>query len=367
METTALGEANVKSECLNEKISLRAMVVTRRGALGAIVLALLVAGFAEPCQADSIYFTPSNDPARLNSFPLTGGPIRTLPAAVQAGTPISIDDETATIYFVDSNAHFRRMNLNGTEGESFPALGTVPRADFELDAVNGVFYYPTPRTINRAVIGNGVTTLVDEPTILGRGEFRGLAIDNTAGQLYFTFIGDESLAISDKIGRVGIDGSNLTVLIDLGIRAGKPGSTLADIEIDVGSGKMYWTDQRAANFTGTIFRADLTGEAIEPLLVGQWGRGLALDLAHGHVYWGSPFSSFGAGLLRSNLDGSNAELFLAHPGDIHGIDIGPDATAPRDVAEPYAAALIAVVIGSLLIAIGRGRDSKCSLKDKSIA
>ena len=61
---------------------------------------------------------------------------------------------------------------------------------------------------------------------------------------------------------------------------------------------MYWTDYR----TDTIYRSNLDGSNVEPLVTGEeYPRGIALDVSGGKIYW------TGWGVYRSNLDGSNVE------------------------------------------------------------
>jgi transposase len=52
------------------------------------------------------------------------------------------------------------------------------------------------------------------------------------------------------------------------------------------------------------------------------------------IRWSSPFSSLGLGILRTNLDGSNPELVLAHDGDVHGMDFGPFVPLSTPIPEP---------------------------------
>ena len=72
---------------------------------------------------------------------------------------------------------------------------------------------------------------------------------------------------------------------------------------------MYWTN--AGNFPNTkIQRADLDGSNVEDLLVGfQTPHGIDLDLTSGKMYWtdnGAPGT-----VQRADLDGSNLQTLVA--------------------------------------------------------
>jgi hypothetical protein len=84
----------------------------------------------------------------------------------------------------------------------------------------------------------------------------------------------------------------------------------SDIALDLAAGKMYWTDLQ---FSPSIFRADLDGSDMEPLVDSADGADeIALDLVNGKVYWiqngGSiPCDTGCARIRRANLDGSGQE------------------------------------------------------------
>src|SRR5262249_48851466 len=73
---------------------------------------------------------------------------------------------------------------------------------------------------------------------------------------------------------------------------------------------------------GTIGRADLDGQNVDPDLVNVPGNacGVAVDEAHGHIYWGS---CEGAKIGRADLDGSNQDPdFLTNVGYPCGVAVG---------------------------------------------
>jgi hypothetical protein len=63
---------------------------------------------------------------------------------------------------------------------------------------------------------------------------------------------------------------------------------------------MYWSD-----VLDGIFRADLTGDNVQPLLSGAFPTSIALDLVNDKIYWVSLNTS---SIFRADLDGSDEEL-----------------------------------------------------------
>ena len=125
------------------------------------------------------------------------------------------------------------------------------------------------------------------------------------GRIYWT-----DLASGD-IQRADLDGSNLEIVIDGG---GSP----EGIALDTSAGKMYWTKWNGA--AGKIQRSDLDGSNPETIVItgGEHPRGIALDLDAGKVYYTANTryferefgESWHGGVKRANLDGSSPEELL---------------------------------------------------------
>jgi V8-like Glu-specific endopeptidase/uncharacterized protein YjbI with pentapeptide repeats len=116
----------------------------------------------------------------------------------------------------------------------------------------------------------------------------GITVDVQGGKMYWTndFGGG-------KIQRGNLDGSNIEDLVTTGL------IDLADIELDIAAGKMYWTDFEA----GKIQRANLNGSNVEDLITGlESPNNIALDVAGGKMYWTDNNADK---IQRANLDGSN--------------------------------------------------------------
>ena len=100
--------------------------------------------------------------------------------------------------------------------------------------------------------------------------------------------------------RADLDGSNVEPLVS-GL------DVPFDLALDVAGGQMYWNTE-----SGGIYRAALDGSNVETLVVPEEAdyydpESLALDVAGGWIYW---TDSSGDGIYRSALDGSNIEPFF---------------------------------------------------------
>jgi hypothetical protein len=169
---------------------------------------------------------------------------------------------------------------------------------------------PPDGTIMRANDdGTGVTTVLPRS---GPAPYS-LALDRAAQKIYFVSA-SQSTGTMD-IDCVNFDGTGLTTLVG-GIVAHHPGF----IALDIPGGKMYWsTGIVFANETpvapyARIMRANLDGTGVETIVTATPPVGhprvvtgfqaVALDVAHGKVYWAD---YVGGAIMRANLDGSDVE------------------------------------------------------------
>jgi hypothetical protein len=113
-----------------------------------------------------------------------------------------------------------------------------------------------------------------------------LALDTENEHIYWT---EANPFAPRRIRRANMDGRNL---VDLIINLERPTS----IELDVAAGKMYYVD------AGVIYRSDLNGSVIEPLVDDLGAYDIALDLTNKMMY------VLGNGVWRMGLDGSSPEF-----------------------------------------------------------
>ena len=148
---------------------------------------------------------------------------------------------------------------------------------------------PAPEISPPPDVEDLITTGVDRPV--------GIALDVGRGKMYWTDYG------TDKIQRANLNGSNVEDLITTGL------SFPCVIVLDVGRKKMYWTDYG----TDKIQRANLDGSNVEDLITGIATKDLALDVGRGKMYWTDTYvymyrkDDFTSRIQRANLDGSNVE------------------------------------------------------------
>jgi sugar lactone lactonase YvrE len=126
-------------------------------------------------------------------------------------------------------------------------------------------------------------TIINE----GRKLPDGLAVDATAGHLYWTNMGN--LKKEDgSILRSDLDGKNVVTIVP-------PGGTFTpkQLQLEKKSGKLYWSDREGMR----VMRANLDGSKIETLVDSsegdprpgsdqkKWCVGMAVDAEGGKFYW----------------------------------------------------------------------------------
>ena len=118
----------------------------------------------------------------------------------------------------------------------------------------------------------------------------GLAVDVGTGKIYWTDW------VADRIRRADLDGTNVEDLVTSGLE--RP----VALALDVGNGKMYWTDWG----TNKIQRADLDGSNVENLVTSglESPGGLTLELENGKMYWTDGENDR---IQRADLSGANVQ------------------------------------------------------------
>ena len=224
----------------------------------------------------------------------------------------------------------QRANLDGSGVEDL--VKDVPMNDpvlgqpigIALDVGAGKMYWTVENRheIQRANLdGSGVETVLvlpDSPT--------GIALDVGAGKMYWTV-----WTIRHKIQRANLDGSGVETLYVKhprydrysGGQAGPRG-----IALDVGAGKMYWTDPSWHR----IQRANLDGRGVEDVFAGGEPTGIALDVGADKMYWTDETWSR---IYRANLDGS----VPVHQDDIEHLVTTDTPNPTENVSYPYGIAL----------------------------
>ena len=100
------------------------------------------------------------------------------------------------------------------------------------------------------------------------------------------------------------------------------GTGVFGLELDLGAGKMYWTDPIGFD----IQRANLDGSNVETLIPsGIYPHDIALDPENGFMYWADRTAH---AIRRAHLDGSDIQNVVGAGLDPYGITIGPAIASP---------------------------------------
>ena len=182
-------------------------------------------------------------------------------------------------------------------GQAAPDLEpSVSGISGDQDITLSHIYWTDPGTENiwRANLdGSNIETLITIEK--GPGPY-GFALDVGEGKMYWT----QGLR---RIRRANLDGSDIETLIITGYN-------LYRLALDVDEGKMYWTESGGNHYPYRIRRANLDGSNIETLILpGGEPSGLSVDAAGGKMYWTDRLND---NIQRANLDGSNIETLISH-------------------------------------------------------
>ena len=243
-----------------------------------------------------------------------------------AGVSVTVSS-LLKMYWTDVRlTKIRRANLDYSNVEDLITTGDGP-IGIALDLVRGKMYWieshidlePSnlPKVKAKIRRANLDGSNVEDLITTGLNGPNRIALDMGRGKMYWT---DHTLFGRDlgKIRRANLDGSQVEDLITT--ERWEP----QGIALDVGRGKMYWTVNYVTGNAGTskIQRANLDGSNVEDLITVGDSQGIALDVGRGKMYWAESLGGRGK-IQRANLDGSNVEN-LTNGGNLTGIalDVG---------------------------------------------
>ena len=178
---------------------------------------------------------------------------------------IAVDTTNGKMYWSTWNpGKIRRANLDGTNVEDF-VTGLSEPEDIDLDISGGKIYW-TDTVTNKIQRANLDGSNVEDLVTAGLSHPLGIALDVSAGKMYWTNTSfwPGPWPGLDKIQRANLDGTNVEDLVTTGLVAA------TGIALDVSAGKMYWTD------IGTIQRANFDGSNVEDVTTDSSGSGIAL-------------------------------------------------------------------------------------------
>jgi hypothetical protein len=225
-----------------------------------------------------------------------------------------------------------RSDLDGRNLTTIIAPGgTFTAKQLQIDKPNGKLYWcdrEGMRVMRANLDGSSIETLVDT----SQGDSRpgadptkwcvGIAVDADAGKLYWSQKGDDN-AGEGRILRANLDiprGQTPSNRTDIELLYDKLPEPI-DLDLDLGSRMLYWTDRGDPPRGNTVNRAPLDAPQVKrpaPEIVFTHlmeGIGLALDPKHGRMF----ITDFGGSVYSANLDGSDPKTLLIAEGNLTGI------------------------------------------------
>jgi DNA-binding beta-propeller fold protein YncE len=225
-----------------------------------------------------------------------------------------------------------RSDLDGRNLTTIVAPGgTFTPKQLQIDKPSGKLYWcdrEGMRVMRANLDGSNIETLIDT----SHGDSRpgadpakwcvGIAIDADAGKLYWSQKGGDN-AGEGSILRANLDisrGQTPTGRTDIELLYDKLPEPI-DLDLDLGSRLLYWTDRGDPPRGNTVNRAPLDAPGAKrppPEIVFSnlmEGIGLALDPKHGRMF----ITDFAGSVYSANLDGSDPKTLLIAEGNLTGI------------------------------------------------
>jgi hypothetical protein len=246
---------------------------------------------------------------------------------------IVVDAEARHIYWTNmgvpnlDDGSIERADLDGSNRRVIVPKGvTHTPKQIHLDKTNGKLYWcdrEGMRVMRANLDGSQVETLVET----GRGDQDqrdatrwcvGITIDPKFRKIYWTQKGPDNAGLG-SLRRANIDipkgespgsRSDIEVLFD---RLPEP----IDLELDLASRVLYWTDRGDPPRGNTVNRAPIDKKAVPEILITHLmeGIGIALDVPGNRMF----VTDFAGSVYSADLDGKNERNFLYAQGNLTGI------------------------------------------------
>jgi len=226
-----------------------------------------------------------------------------------------------------------RADFDGQNRQTIvPQGGTFTPKQLQLEKTSGKLYWcdrEGMRLMRANVDGSNIETLVDA----SQGDPRpgpdptkwcvGVAIDIDRDQVYWTQKGADN-AGKGRLFRAGIEiptGQTASDRADIELLyEGLPEPI--DLELDLNSRVIYWTDRGDPPLGNTVNRApmdsDVQSRRPAPEIIFTHlmeGIGIALDLKGDRMF----ITDFGGNVFSANLDGSSPKVLLVAQGNLTGV------------------------------------------------
>lgn len=202
----------------------------------------------------------------------------------------TLDLQGHKIYWTDARGTIQRANLDGSSVEDLFAPPVRAPYAVTLDAMKERLYWTDllSGTVQRA----DVDGFEHEVLVEGLDTPRGVCLGGD--RIYWADGG------AGKIQSARLDGSDLS---DLATKRNHPDK----LALDAVHGSVYWTERN----TRRIYRSDLDGSNFGGFAVVGYPKGIALDVPRAKVYWTWSGSEGRTGVSRSSLEGTDVEELMA--------------------------------------------------------
>ena len=251
---------------------------------------------------------------------------------------IVVDVAAGHIYWTNmgdpttNDGSIERADLDGQNRQTIvPEGATFTAKQLQLETKSGKLYWcdrEGMRLMRANLDGSNIETLVDT----SEGDPRpgpdaakwcvGVAVDVDGGKVYWTQKGSDNAGegrlfranIDIPAGQTASNRDDIEVLYD-----GLPEPI--DLELDLNSRVIYWTDRGDPPRGNTVSRApmdsDATGRPAPEIVFTHLmeGIGIALDLKGDRMF----ITDLGGNLLSAKLDGSDQKVLLAVQGNLSGV------------------------------------------------
>ncbi|HFA50119.1 MAG TPA: T9SS type A sorting domain-containing protein [Bacteroidetes bacterium] len=204
---------------------------------------------------------------------------------------LAFDAASQAFYFTNGPQNAIMKMPAGAQSAEVIVSGLELPEEIVIDPVNNKIYWSDwgQNKIQRANMdGSGTEDIYQETSLHPKGLF----LDTISQNLYF----------SQQSGVIAKIDLNTLIIDTITTASGVP----TKIEVDMDTGKIYWSNQ---DFAGSkIQRCNLDGSGAEDIAVGLGlTYGIAIDKAAGKIYWTDWGGDFPKYLKRANLDGNDIE------------------------------------------------------------
>jgi len=271
---------------------------------------------------------------RIHSMSPDGSDKKVIVADCHLPDGVVVDVEAAHIYWTNmgvpnlNDGTIERADLDGSNRKVIVPQGiTHTPKQLHLEKRSSKLYWcdrEGMRVMRANLDGTNVETLVK--TGEGEDDSRdatkwcvGITIDPKRGQIYWTQKGPDNASLG-RIFRAGIDipaGEDANGRTDIEVWLDDLPEPI-DLELDLESRVLYWTDRGNPPLGNTVNRASIDAPGHAPEIIAgdlMEGIGVALDVSGNRMF----VTDLGGSVYSAKLDGSGMRAFLFAQGNLSGV------------------------------------------------